>query len=98
VTDNTDKLSELRSERASLASTLTRENVADNVDAWLEAARAQNGGSALLVLNGGQAHGEHLNSVLAEQALADKGLRGRPSIRSSPRASARSAPARRPRD
>jgi hypothetical protein len=77
VTDNTDKLSELRSERASLASTLTRENVADNVDGWLEAARAQNAGSALLVLNGGQAHGEHLNSVLAEQALADKGIRGR---------------------
>jgi hypothetical protein len=72
----TDKLAELRSERASLVATLTKEDVAEKVDAYLEAARAQHAGAARLVLNGA-AHGEHLNSVLAEQALADKGLHGR---------------------
>jgi hypothetical protein len=72
----TDKLAELRSERATLASALTKEDVGDNVDAWLEAARAQHAGAARLVL-GGQAAGEHLNRVLAEQALADKSLHGR---------------------
>ena len=76
MTDSTDKLAELRSERASLAATMTKEDVADNVGFWLEAARAQNAGAARLVLNG-QATGDHLNAVLAEQALADERLHGR---------------------
>jgi hypothetical protein len=76
MTDNADKLAELRNERASLAATMTREDVADNVDSWLEAARAQHAGAARFVL-GGQATGEHLFAVLAEQLLADKGLHGR---------------------
>jgi CelD/BcsL family acetyltransferase involved in cellulose biosynthesis len=76
MTDSTDKLAELRSERTSLAATMTKEDVADKVGSWLEVARAQSQDSAVLVVNG-QATGEHLHAVLAEQALADRSLHGR---------------------
>jgi hypothetical protein len=76
MTDSSDKLAELRSERTSLAATMTKEDVADNVSGWLEVARAHSQGASVFVVNG-QATGEHLHAVLAEQALADKSLHGR---------------------
>jgi hypothetical protein len=69
-------LAELRSERASLESVMTKEDLAGNVDTWLATARAHAAGSSRLVL-GGQASGEHLEAVLAEDLLADDGLAGR---------------------
>ena len=70
------KLAELQVERAALEATMTAEDLARNVDQWLEAARAQAACSSRLVL-GGQASGEHLAAVLHEDALDDKGLASR---------------------
>src|SRR5947207_14322232 len=70
------KLAELQVESAALEATMTAEDLARNVDQWLEAARAQAAGSSRLVL-GGQASGEHLAAVLYEDRLDDDRLAAR---------------------
>ena len=70
------KLTELRGERATVEATMTKEDLARNVEQWLATARAHAAGSSRFVL-GGQASGEHLEAVLAEDLLADDGLAGR---------------------
>jgi hypothetical protein len=69
-------LFDLRSERAAVEATLTKEDLARHVDTWLATARGRAGGSSRLVL-GGQASGDHLAQVLVEDRLADEGLAGR---------------------
>ena len=69
-------LTELRNERGGVESTMTREDLARNVEQWLATARAHAAGSSRLAL-GGQASGEHWEAVLAEDLLADDGLAGR---------------------
>jgi hypothetical protein len=69
-------LGELRGERATLEATLTKEDLARNVDEWLAIARARAAGSSRLIL-GGQASGEHLAAVLSEDRLDDDGLAAR---------------------
>jgi hypothetical protein len=70
------RLAELKGQRTALEATMTKEDLARNVEQWLETARAQAAGSSRLVL-GGQASGVHLAQVLAEDALDDEGLAGR---------------------
>lgn len=70
------RLAELRGERAAVESVMTREDLVRNVDEWLATARAHAAGSSRLVL-GGQANGEHLAAVLAEDSLAGEGLAAR---------------------
>jgi hypothetical protein len=70
------RVTELKSERTAVEVTMTKEDLARNVEQWLEAARAQAAGSSRLVL-GGQASGEHLTQVLHEDDLDDEGLAGR---------------------
>ncbi len=69
-------LAELRGERATVESRLTKEDIVSSVDAWLEAARARAAGSSRFVLNG-QPVGAHLEALLAEDLLADDALAGR---------------------
>jgi len=71
-----ERLAELRGERASVESVMSREDLARNVDEWLATARAHAAGSSRLVL-GGTASGEHLAQVLHEDRLDDEGLAGR---------------------
>jgi hypothetical protein len=73
----TAALVELRSERASVASLMSKEDLARNVDEWLATARAQAAGASRLVLGGSNASGEHLERVLHEDRLDDAGLAGR---------------------
>jgi hypothetical protein len=70
------RLAELRGERATVESTMTREDLARSVDEWLKVARAHAAGASRLVL-GGQASGEHLAAVLFEDRLDDAGLAAR---------------------
>lgn len=70
------KLAELKGERSAVDATMSKEDLAGRVDEWLSIARAHAGGSSRLTLSG-QASGEHLESVLAEDLLADDGLAGR---------------------
>lgn len=70
------RLVELKGERTGVEVTMTREDLARSVEQWLAAARAHAAGSSRLAL-GGQASGEHLEAVLAEDLLADDGLAGR---------------------
>ena len=74
------RLTELRNERTAVEVTMTREDLARNVEQWLAAARAHAAGSSRLAL-GGQASGERLEAVLAEDLLADDGLAGRIVVR-----------------
>jgi len=80
VSVDTDKveavLFDLRGERAGVEATMTREDLVRSVDEWLKVARAHAAGSSRLVL-GGQASGEHLVQVLAEDRLGDEGLAAR---------------------
>jgi hypothetical protein len=69
-------LAELRGERSAVEATMTKEDLGRRVDEWLAIARGRAAGSSRLVL-GGQASGEHLEAVLAEDLLADAGLAGR---------------------
>jgi hypothetical protein len=69
-------LAELRGERATLEATLTRDDLVRSVEEWFKVARAHAAGSSRLVLNG-QASGEHLTAVLAEDRLDDDGLAAR---------------------
>ena len=70
------RLAESKGERAGVEVTMTREDLARNVELWLATARAHAAGSSRLTL-GGQASGEHLEAVLAEDLLADEALQGR---------------------
>ena len=72
----TEKLEQLRAERAAVEVVMTKEDLARNVDEWLATARAQAAGSSRLVV-GGQASGEHLAAVLHEDRLDDEGLAAR---------------------
>jgi hypothetical protein len=71
-----ERLGELRGERAALEAQLTREDLARDVGEWLKIARAHAVGSSRVAL-AGQATGDDLARVLAEDALADEGLAGR---------------------
>jgi hypothetical protein len=53
------RLTELKGERSAVEVTMTREDLARNVDEWLAIARTHAAGSSRLVL-GGQASGDHL--------------------------------------
>jgi SOS response regulatory protein OraA/RecX len=68
------RLTELRGERAAVESTMTKEDLARNVDEWIGTARAQAAGASRLVLGGSNASGEHLERVLHEDRLDDDGL------------------------
>jgi len=70
------RLAELKGERTAIEAVMTKEDLARNVEHWLETARAQAAGASRLVL-GGQASGEHLAQVLHEDKLDDEGLAGR---------------------
>jgi hypothetical protein len=69
-------LAELKGERTAAEAVMTKEDLARNVEQWLETARAHAAGSSRLVL-GGQASGEHLGQVLHEDDLDDEGLAAR---------------------
>jgi hypothetical protein len=64
---------ELRDERATLVAAKTKEDLHREVADWVSIAKAQAAGAARLVLNG-QAAGDHLLRVLAEDRLADDDL------------------------